>query len=72
MAVCRNGSEVADAVLQDGFYRLFLLAKNVCIRLVTRLLPNGLRSLLYKRLIRVNSFLSSSTVSLTEGVSNIK
>ena len=27
MAVCRNGSEVADAVLQDGFYRLFLLAK---------------------------------------------
>ena len=27
MAVCRNGSEVAGAVLQDGFYRLFLLAK---------------------------------------------
>ena len=27
MAVCCNGSEVADAVLQDGFYRLFLLAK---------------------------------------------
>lgn len=27
MAVCRNVSEVADAVLQDGFYRLFLLAK---------------------------------------------
>lgn len=48
MAVC-NGSEVADA----GFYKMgfiaFSPAKEECIRLVTRLLPNGLRSLLYKR-----------------------
>lgn len=27
MAVCRDGNEVADVVSQDGFYRLFLLAK---------------------------------------------
>ena len=48
---------VTEVRLQTLFYKMgfigfFSLLKNVCIRLVTRLLPNGLRSLLYKRLIR--------------------
>ena len=48
---------VTEVRLQALFYKMgfigfFSLLKNVCIRLVTRLLPNGLRSLLYKRLIR--------------------
>ena len=37
---------------KTGFISFFFLVKNVCIRMVTRLLPNSLRSLLYKRLIR--------------------
>lgn len=35
-----------------GFIDLLSLIRNICIRLVTRLLPNNLRSLLYKRFIR--------------------
>lgn len=35
-----------------GFIGFFSLLKNVGIRLVTRLLPNSFRSLLYKMLIR--------------------
>lgn len=37
---------------KTGFIGFFFLLKNIGIRMVTRLLPNGLRSLLYKRFIR--------------------
>ena len=48
---------VTEVKLQILFYRIgfidFLsLIRNICIRLVTRLLPNDFRSLLYKRFIR--------------------
>jgi Glycosyltransferases, probably involved in cell wall biogenesis len=35
-----------------GFIDIFSFIRNVCIRLVTRFLPNDFRSLLYKRFIR--------------------
>ena len=48
---------VTEVKLQILFYRIgfidfFSLIRNICIRLVTRLLPNDFRSLLYKRFIR--------------------
>ena len=48
---------VTEVKLQTLFYRIgfidfFSLIRNICIRLVTRLLPNDFRSLLYKRFIR--------------------
>ena len=49
--------DVREAKLKTLFYRIgfidfFSLIRNICIRLVTRLLPNDFRSLLYKRFIR--------------------
>lgn len=48
---------VTEVKLQTLFYKIgfidfFSLIKNISIRLITRLLPNGLRSLFYKRIIR--------------------
>ncbi|WP_297900693.1 glycosyltransferase [uncultured Parabacteroides sp.] len=48
---------LTEVRLQMLFYRmnfinLFSLLRNICIRLITRLLPNDFRSLLYKRFIR--------------------
>lgn len=37
---------------QIGFINVFTMIKNISIRFVSRLLPNGLRSLLYKRIMR--------------------
>ena len=42
---------------QTGFINIFTMMKNISIRLVVRLLPNGLRSSLYKRTIRNNGLL---------------
>ncbi|WP_195439181.1 glycosyltransferase family 2 protein [Parabacteroides goldsteinii] len=42
---------------QIGFINIFTMMKNISIRLVVRLLPNSLRSSLYKRTIRNNGLL---------------
>ena len=61
LQICLSGGgwryAVTEVKLQTLFYRIgfirfFSLIRNICIRLVTRLLPNDFRSLLYKRFIR--------------------
>ncbi|WP_455621471.1 glycosyltransferase family 2 protein [Parabacteroides sp.] len=53
---------MTEVELQTLFYRIgfidtFSLMRNIGIRLVTRLLPNNLRSLLYKRFIRKSTYI---------------